>query len=134
MEKKSVYILAFFLFSNKLSSQNDTNVIKIPRQVPKEELSDISFLTEREFVLSALVAFLLLVALFVIQNIVKSRNFTDTTATRLIVATLVIFCSLFLITAGYSSQQIAPITGLFGTMIGYMLGLSGKDSNSSSKE
>ena len=34
----------------------------------------------------------------------------------------VITGSLILITAGYSNDQIAPAFGLFGTVIGYMLG------------
>ena len=34
----------------------------------------------------------------------------------------VITGSLVLITAGYSNEQIAPAFGLFGTVIGYMLG------------
>jgi hypothetical protein len=34
----------------------------------------------------------------------------------------VITGSLILITAGYSNEQIAPAFGLFGTVIGYMLG------------
>jgi hypothetical protein len=36
--------------------------------------------------------------------------------------TLVIISTLFLITAGFSSEQIAPATGLLGTIVGYVLG------------
>ena len=41
---------------------------------------------------------------------------------RLIGLTLVILAGLFLITAGYSQQQIAPMIGLLGTIAGYLLG------------
>lgn len=36
--------------------------------------------------------------------------------------TLVIFSLLFLITAGFGSEQIAPAMGLLGTIVGYVLG------------
>ena len=36
--------------------------------------------------------------------------------------TLIVVSSLFIITAGYSSEQIAPAMGLFGTIAGYLLG------------
>jgi len=35
---------------------------------------------------------------------------------------MVITASLVLITVGYNTEQIAPSFGLFGTIIGYMLG------------
>jgi hypothetical protein len=35
---------------------------------------------------------------------------------------IVITATMFLITAGYSDRQIAPAMGLFGTIMGYMLG------------
>lgn len=38
------------------------------------------------------------------------------------VVTLIIIGSLFLVTAGYGNQQIAPILGLLGTIAGYLLG------------
>jgi hypothetical protein len=40
--------------------------------------------------------------------------------------TLVIISGLFLITAGYSQDQIAPMVGLLGTIAGYLLGKSEK--------
>ena len=36
--------------------------------------------------------------------------------------TLVVTAGLFLITAGYSQDQIAPMVGLLGTIAGYLLG------------
>lgn len=41
---------------------------------------------------------------------------------RSLIVIAVITGSLLLITAGYSNQQVAPAFGLFGTIIGYMLG------------
>ena len=39
----------------------------------------------------------------------------------------IIFASIFLIVAGYSDKQIAPVMGLLGTIAGYLLGKSSKD-------
>jgi hypothetical protein len=36
--------------------------------------------------------------------------------------TIIITAGLFLMTAGYSSEQIAPMYGLLGTVVGYLLG------------
>lgn len=36
--------------------------------------------------------------------------------------TLVVIASVVLLIAGYNSQQLGPVFGLFGTMIGYVLG------------
>lgn len=41
---------------------------------------------------------------------------------RSLIVIFVITGSLVLITVGYSTEQIAPAFGLFGTIIGYMLG------------
>jgi hypothetical protein len=53
------------------------------------------------------------------------RNITDRRPediSRALIVVTVVTSSLLLITAGYSNEQIAPAFGLFGTIIGYMLG------------
>ena len=42
--------------------------------------------------------------------------------TRPVIVITVIIGTLILVTVGYSNQQIAPAFGLFGTIVGYMLG------------
>ena len=41
---------------------------------------------------------------------------------RALIVITVITSSLILITAGYSNEQVAPAFGIFGTIVGYMLG------------
>ena len=48
-------------------------------------------------------------------------------AIRALIVLWVIIGTLTLIAAGYSDQQIAPAFGLFGTIVGYILGKSGGD-------
>lgn len=43
-------------------------------------------------------------------------------ATNVFTVTIIITAGLFLMTAGYSSEQIAPMYGLLGTIVGYLLG------------
>jgi hypothetical protein len=39
---------------------------------------------------------------------------------------IVLFAAIFLVVAGYSDKQIAPVMGLLGTIAGYLLGKGGK--------
>lgn len=54
--------------------------------------------------------------------VVRSRNICAEDTIKLIVITVIIVSTLFLITAGYSNDQIAPAMGLLGTIAGYLLG------------
>jgi hypothetical protein len=51
-------------------------------------------------------------------------------ATKVFTVTVIVTAGLFLMTAGYSSEQIAPMYGLLGTIVGYLLGKA----NSSEQE
>ena len=57
--------------------------------------------------------------IYAIRNI---HNRRPEDVSRALIVITVITGSLVLITAGYSNEQIAPAFGLFGTVIGYMLG------------
>ncbi len=41
---------------------------------------------------------------------------------RLVILTVVVTAGLFALTAGYTEQQISPMMGLLGTLVGYLLG------------
>ena len=47
-------------------------------------------------------------------------------AIKIILITLIITGTLYLITTGYSNAQIAPAFGLYGTIAGYLLGKMSK--------
>jgi hypothetical protein len=59
---------------------------------------------------------------FILIN--KKCDRWDNNCTVVITLTLIIIAGLFLMTAGYSDQQIAPVIGLLGTIVGYLLGKS----------
>jgi hypothetical protein len=69
-------------------------------------------------------AFGLILVLFTGILALRKSTGWDQEATRVFTLTLIVTAGLFLITAGYSDQQIAPMFGLLGTISGYLLGKS----------
>jgi hypothetical protein len=66
----------------------------------------------------------------------RAANTQPADILRLFTVTMVVIGTLALIAIGYSSQQIAPALGLFGTILGYLLGrtderLRGRNSDDS---
>jgi hypothetical protein len=79
-------------------------------------------LSEYEFWLSAEVlafGFAVLVAEFLL---LRRAKITAEEALRVYAVSLILIGTLFAITAGFDSNQIAPAMGLFGTIAGYLLG------------
>lgn len=59
----------------------------------------------------------------ILQCVLMWQTRSDSQAVlKMSTVTLVITGTLFVITAGFSSEQIAPAMGLFGTITGYLLG------------
>jgi hypothetical protein len=56
--------------------------------------------------------------------LLKQKQGWGANSTRIVGLTLVVVSGVFLITAGYSESQIAPMIGLLGTIVGYLLGKS----------
>ncbi|WP_026968046.1 hypothetical protein [Algoriphagus terrigena] len=96
-------------------------------------VSQILPMSSYEFYLSLLVlGFGILVILFEFFLIkIKKINASDTI--KFIIITLIIISTLFLITAGYSNDQIAPAVGLLGTIAGYLLGRIQSNGNAPAK-
>lgn len=90
---------------------------------PAPVIVDADYLSSREYSLALLVTAVSLVALlmqfFLLRSIPKLKA-EDLLRTFGVV--LIIMGTLFFIAAGFSSAQIAPALGLFGTIAGYLLG------------
>ena len=91
-------------------------------------MSQVSLMNSREFWLSI---FLLAFGCIVIaaQLFYLKRGGADgspavspETVVRLTIVSMIIVGSLVLISSGYSSVQIGPVMGLFGTVAGYLIG------------
>lgn len=65
-----------------------------------------------------------LLAAFLLKQGKSADNVLKTLGTILIIV-----ASLFLVVAGYSDKQIAPVIGLLGTIVGYLLGKGSVEGN-----
>lgn len=54
--------------------------------------------------------------------LVRIKVFDADDMIKFITVTMIVTGTMFLITAGYSNNQIAPAIGLFGTIAGYLVG------------
>jgi len=62
----------------------------------------------------------------------KTRGWNQE-ATKVFTVTVIVTAGLFLMTAGYTSEQIAPMYGLLGTIVGYLLGKSSSSEQDAKK-
>jgi hypothetical protein len=69
---------------------------------------------------------ILLLGLEVLVILKKSQGW-GINSTRIVGLTLIVTSGVFLITAGYSKDQTAPMVGLLGTIAEYLLGKTGKN-------
>jgi hypothetical protein len=85
-----------------------------------------SFFTTRtpyEFWLTMIVAATgLTVIWMMLKSIERTQGFRPEDVTRPMIVVTIIMSSLILVIAGFNNEQIAPAFGLFGTIVGYMLG------------
>ena len=101
----------------------DTSGINNPLPEPETSTSTIvTPLSRLEFVLSIAVLVFGLIIILLEIFLIKTRQISSEDSIKFIVITLIITSTLFLITAGYSNDQIAPAVGLLGTIAGYLLG------------
>jgi hypothetical protein len=93
----------------------------IPQQIVDSH-SDV--FSSYEFILSCCILSFGLLTLLMITILTLKRVINPSHVLKIIILTLVIICSLLLVTAGYSNSQIAGVTGILGSIAGYLLGRS----------
>lgn len=96
-----------------------------PNQAPPPKVGSskrIGWLSSIEFWLSISVLVFGLIFLMIGRSVIQSTGFSPDDVNKLLAVTLIVIATLFIITAGYDSEQIAPAMGLFGTVAGYLLG------------
>jgi hypothetical protein len=82
----------------------------------------IKFLSKREFWFGIATLIVMLILTPIIINLVRKKNISEELAVKLIITTIVIIATLFLVVAGYDDKTIAPAFGLFGGILGYVFG------------
>jgi UPF0716 family protein affecting phage T7 exclusion len=82
----------------------------------------VSLQTDKEFLLSVIILLFGTATIYLFYRLLHGLNSSKEEATRMYTVVLIVIGTLLLISAGFSSQQIAPALGLFGTIAGYLLG------------
>jgi hypothetical protein len=98
-----------------------------PPLLKTDRISAVPLLSSQELFLSIGV---LLFGCFVLLLEFRLLNKLATGADevmRVLTVTMIIVISLALVSSGYGKDQITPVLGLFGTIVGYLLGASGHD-------
>jgi len=124
----------FLLLTSAVSEANDTVANRVPPNIAKsinlppleppikQASRNEHLFADSELRLAyAVLGFgiiILMVQYFLIWNTKSDIN----SALKMSTVTLVIISTLFVISAGFDSEQIAPAMGLFGTIAGYLLG------------
>jgi hypothetical protein len=119
--------------SGKTSTQEYEASNSVPTNTSEPEGDDTSdggagaikakyFLSDFEFWLSFEILLFGLGVIVVEFMLLRHAKLTAEEALRVYAVTLIIVGTLFAITAGFDSTQIAPAMGLFGTIAGYLLG------------
>ncbi len=115
-------LAALFAFTGEPSAQVPDTALT--GNLPPEGGEAKPIHTEREYLLSLLVLGFGCLAL-IVQIVflwAKSGSVRPEQLLPISAVTLVVVGGLFLMTAGFTLNQIAPVIGLYGSIIGYILG------------
>jgi hypothetical protein len=90
---------------------------------PQEEEPMPQHRSDTEIYLSySVLGFALVIIILQAAVMLRSAEGWGVQSTRVFGITLTVTMGTFLITAGYSQNQIAPMMGILGTLLGYLLG------------
>lgn len=99
-----------------------SNAPREPQRLSSEQQAQHSMLTDREQLLSYAILLFGTAVLFVQYLLLRAPKRNSYEILQLLAINLIVTGTLFLISAGFSAQQISPGLGLFGTIAGYVLG------------
>lgn len=100
----------------------ESNAPREPEKAPAAEIAKHSLITDREQLLSFAILIFGVCVLVVQYLLLRSPHRGAYEILQLLSINLIVTGTLFLISAGFDAQQIAPGLGLFGTVAGYVLG------------
>ncbi len=139
MKKIQLLILMLFVFTAMAIAQKDTakaiidmhqlqnTSSKLPASDKTGHVEEVTTQNAVFFKLSMMVLAFGLIIILLESVLIFTKKISEENIVRFIVVTLIIISALFLITAGYSNDQIAPAMGLLGAVAGYLLGKTEKE-------
>jgi hypothetical protein len=115
-------VLVFFiLVPSALHAAGTGDMVDPARETAVRGTSDFGFTQGQLFQLGFVA--LLGLATLVVQTIVLFRSRASSQATaNFTIVTLIITLAVGTLVMGYDERQIAPVIGLFGSIVGYLLG------------
>jgi hypothetical protein len=117
-----LFTTLFCSHSSMAQDSAQTEISNAPPEPDSSTTSTVNPLSRLEFVLSITVLIFGLIIILLEIFLIRSKKISSDDSIKFITITLIITSTLFLITAGYSNDQIAPAVGLLGTIAGYLLG------------
>ncbi len=114
--------------------KDSTNVQGENFETPIFNSNDQKWIEHSQFMSILILSFGFLVICAYILVMIWLGKGWGSNSTQVVIVTLVLVSSIFLVTAGFSEKQIAPVVGLLGTIIGYLLGNNANNNNPSSKK
>jgi hypothetical protein len=99
-----------------------------PFQAAKVTGGSADFYSLGELRLTVIILFFGLVAIAVYYALLRHERATPY-ALRIFVIIILIFGTLLVVSSAYSTDQIAPVVGFFGTIAGYLLGRTERNSH-----
>jgi hypothetical protein len=124
-------VLAFLLAGVRLFAQDSTGANASNPPPPREAYGAhvdkfdgkvIIPMSRLEFQLSMGVLVFGILLIVAEIYLVRNKSMCPDDTVKFVIITIIIVSTLFLITAGYDNDQIAPAIGLLGTIAGYLLG------------
>lgn len=123
--------------SNQIK-QKDSSKVGLPtpqnqdfNSPPAKNGKDQSLWQQREFMMTLII---LIFGVLVLCFLLLGKKSLGANEYVLVALVLIVIASLVAIVAGYSQKQIAPAFGLFGTIVGFLLGNGTNSFNKPSNE
>lgn len=113
---------------NQQLQQNASDINALSSATPPDSTASTWWSVTSAMTMSSIV--LLFGFLVILLATYLIRKGTNTEAVLRIFGTiLIVVIAVFLVVAGYDNTQIAPVTGLLGTIVGYLLGKETRETN-----
>jgi hypothetical protein len=116
--------LLSLLYIGRIIAQSTSLATNPPPLANTDKVVAVPLLSNQELILSIVV---LLFGVYVVTlqyRLLKDAQSGADESLRALTVTLIVVISLAMISSGYGKEQISPVLGLFGTIIGYLLGAS----------
>jgi VIT1/CCC1 family predicted Fe2+/Mn2+ transporter len=105
----------------------DAQIAQLKRETTHQTVATSQWWTAESAMTISAIVLAFGVFIIVIAALMIKWGSTAESTLRVVGTLVILIAAVFLVVAGYSDKQIAPVMGLLGTVAGYLLGKSSKD-------